>query len=622
MSSSDWALSIDFGTSNTAAAHINPVQGNIEAISLSNDRRSMPSSVYVDSPDDITAGAIALSKAQANPNGFIPSPKRVVGQPAVSIKGYDVEPSALVAAVYAQALERAMRHHNDTKPSKLILTHPEAWSEGEVQVLIDAAAQAGIPREAITTISEPKAAAAYYTRGEELAAGDKIAVFDIGGGTVDIAVLEAMDGGGFTVLAAGGNNTIGGKSFDATIRRWVDQELEQVNPELLDYLRNGAKLHEIHALENAIRGAKELLSETASADITIHAGLHTERLVLTRTELENLIKVPLDRAKQATERTFHTAGITSPDNIKALYLTGGTSRVPALQETLKPLAPLATLDDPKTVVAQGGLAALEPSETPQHTAVPLATAGQDEQSLEPALRKTSGPHDKGKLESPKQALKTAQSIATGSATTTIKPEPGSDAEKKPRWAARETWLAIIPLIVILSIIIVGSIVEGNSRREAQEREQAIQAEAIAEENKWRAKLTGYPSSLLDTLNLAECYEGDDESEIVCPPPASVQSNHGLIVFETAVDLSIYPWRQLNDHMEAILDPGGSGTASDPFTTTEVIHLDNPAYPLQITTIDEDGAVYFFDRLTQCGMRTHAPRDSVTAQVWATEAGLL
>lgn len=355
MSSSDWVLAIDFGTSNTAAAHINPVQGNIEAISLSNDRRSMPSSVYVDSPDDISAGAIALSKAQANPIGFVPSPKRVVPQYAVSIKGYDVEPSALVAAVYTHVIERAVRPHNDTPPARLILTHPEAWSQDEVQVLIDAAVASGIPRDSITTISEPKAAAAYYTRGERLGAGEKIAVFDIGGGTVDIAVLEAVDGGGFAVLAAGGNNTIGGKSFDAAIRRWVDGELEQDNAELLAHLRHNATLRELTSVDESIRLAKEMLSETDVVPITITAGGFSHSLQLTREQFERLISAPIQRAVDATRLTFQTAGVSGPADLKALYLTGGTSRVPLVREALKELAPVASLDDPKLVVAQGAL---------------------------------------------------------------------------------------------------------------------------------------------------------------------------------------------------------------------------------------------------------------------------
>ena len=79
--SNDWILSIDFGTSNTAAAHTNPTRGGVEAVSLSHDRMTMTSSVYIETPDHVDTGDVALNKAEDNPDGFLASPKRVVPQP-------------------------------------------------------------------------------------------------------------------------------------------------------------------------------------------------------------------------------------------------------------------------------------------------------------------------------------------------------------------------------------------------------------------------------------------------------------------------------------------------------------------------------------------------------------
>lgn len=350
LSQNRWILGIDFGTSNTAAAHTNPVKGNIEAVGLSHNRTTMSSAVYVESPARIDVGDVAVNKAASNPAGFIPAPKRVVPQHMVHANGYDIPASAPVAAVFNTVVQRVIREHADQPPAELVLTHPEAWSTNEIQVLIDAASSLRLP-SAITTISEPQAAAHYYTRAHALQPGQHIAVFDFGGGTLDVAVLRATPQGAFEVVSARGDNTLGGKTLDALIRAWVDNELEDRNPELLEYFRTRAPLREHHALEESIRSAKELLSETAAATILVTGGGETERFQLTRAEFEQIIAPALAKAVELTKATLIDAPLT------ALYLTGGSSRIPIVQETLKQFGKVATLDDPKTVVAQGALAA-------------------------------------------------------------------------------------------------------------------------------------------------------------------------------------------------------------------------------------------------------------------------
>lgn len=360
MSNERWTLAIDFGTSNTAAAHTHPLRGSVEAINLAHDRKTMTSAVYIENPEDISTGDVAMNRAEANPSGFLPSPKRVIPQQVFQINGYDIPSSVPVAAVLESVVERASREHNNVRPSELILTHPEAWSDREVQVLLDAAQSLGFNAVTVKTVSEPKAAARYYSSSGALEPGDMIAVFDFGGGTLDIAVLEAQADGSFNVRSARGDNTLGGRTFDAIIRRWVDEQLENDHPEMLHYLRSEAPLTERQALEDSIRRAKELLSEASSASIRVDAGGETVRLQLTREEFEELITPAINRGVTLTREALSAAGVTGPEGLKALYLTGGTSRVPMVQEALKDLGPLATLDDPKTVVAQGAVAAAAP----------------------------------------------------------------------------------------------------------------------------------------------------------------------------------------------------------------------------------------------------------------------
>ena len=365
--SNDWILSIDFGTSNTAAAHTNPTRGGVEAVSLSHDRMTMTSSVYIETPDHVDTGDVALNKAEDNPDGFLAAPKRVVPQQVFQINGYDVPASTPVAAILDSVVKRASREHNNQRPSELVLTHPEAWSDAEVKVLLDAAEKLGLNATTIRTVSEPKAAAQYYSTNSPLEPGDKIAVFDFGGGTLDVAALQVQPDGSFHIIAARGDNTLGGKSFDAFIRRWVDQQLEDDYPEHLEYLRRRAPLSDRHAVEDSIRRAKELLSEHPTATISVPGDGETIRLQLTRSEFEEIIRYPVQRAVDLTRATLADAGINNPTDLKALYLTGGSSRVPLVQEEIKALGPVATLDDPKMVVAQGAISAVGPIVTGLHT---------------------------------------------------------------------------------------------------------------------------------------------------------------------------------------------------------------------------------------------------------------
>lgn len=366
--SNDWILSIDFGTSNTAAAHTNPTRGGVEAVNLSHDRMTMTSSVYIETPDQVDTGDVALNKAEDNPDGFLAAPKRVVPQQVFQINGYDVPASTPVAAILDSVVKRASREHNNQRPSELVLTHPEAWSDAEVKVLLDAAEKLGLNATTIRTVSEPKAAAQYYSTNSPLEPGDKIAVFDFGGGTLDVAALQVQPDGSFHIIAARGDNTLGGKSFDAFIRRWVDQQLEDDHPEHLEYLRRRAPLSDRHAVEDSIRRAKELLSEHPTATISVPGDGETIRLQLTRSEFEEIIRHPVQRAVDLARATLVDAGISNPHDLKALYLTGGSSRVPLVQEEIKALGPVATLDDPKMVVAQGAISAVGPIVTGLHTA--------------------------------------------------------------------------------------------------------------------------------------------------------------------------------------------------------------------------------------------------------------
>ncbi|NUS45822.1 MAG: Hsp70 family protein, partial [Mycobacteriaceae bacterium] len=368
---SGWLLSVDFGTSNTAAAQWDAT-GAASAIALTHTGNLMSSSVFVHETGHIDVGAVALNNATGDPAGFVPGPKRwlTAGQVEFTVRDRTMPASRVVAAVLRTALARAQAQHANTPPDRLVLTHPEGWAPHQIRVLVDAAAEVGVPADRVVTVSEPRAAARYYARSAAVENGSRVAVFDFGGGTLDVAVLAAGPDGVFQVIAAQGDNAMGGRNIDAAVRQWVDRQLAERNPELAAAVAADTSVREQRALEESIRSAKELLSEMPSAGIDVRAGDRQEVLLLSRREFEELFEPQIARAVAVARSTFESVG-----GVRSVYLTGGSSRLPLVHRMAQELGQVATLDDPKTVVAQGALLAV---------AVPVAPRSPDRAQGQPA----------------------------------------------------------------------------------------------------------------------------------------------------------------------------------------------------------------------------------------------
>lgn len=370
-----WVCAIDFGTSNTAAAYVDANRTAIQTLALSHHGNLLSSAVFVNGADQILVGDHALDQAATNPAAFVPAPKRLVGQGVVRVGGIDVSDTAIVGAVLRTVIDHGVRGHNGQPPEQLVLTHPVAWPPEKVRTLVDSAVGLGFPQDRVRTVSEPVAAVEYYTRTAALPAGQRIAVFDFGGGTLDVAVLAATDQHTFTVLGAGGDDRIGGRNLDAVLGRWVDTQLDEYEPDLARYFKaarqtrgrpdqDPAAARALNNLDDSIRRAKELLSETPSATIHAAGGGMQHTVQITRDEFDSIIGDQIDRGILLTRNVFHNAGLTGPQDLQNIYLTGGSSRIPLVHERLKQLGNVATLDDPKTVVVRGALDAVGATQAP------------------------------------------------------------------------------------------------------------------------------------------------------------------------------------------------------------------------------------------------------------------
>lgn len=353
---SAWHLSIDFGTSNTAAAHTPPHSTNVEALALTHRSNIMPSAVFASGPQDsqLLTGDSALSRGRRDPSHLLLSPKRYIDHDNVQLAGQDIPLKSVVGAVIAAALRAGKAQHANQDPATVTLTHPEAWSAHSIDQLKASAARVGIPNDRIRTISEPRAAAVHYASQQQVRPGTHVAVFDFGGGTLDVAVLEAESNGNFRVVAAKGDNSLGGRTVDNLMYRWILDQIDHDDPDRADELR-AAPMSVIHSLESNIREAKEMLSDTSSATISVSTPTGETDLLITREEFNEIISQSVTRAVELTQATLQQAGADTQST--PIYMTGGSSRIPFVQNRLGEVGTVMTLDDPKTVVSRGALVA-------------------------------------------------------------------------------------------------------------------------------------------------------------------------------------------------------------------------------------------------------------------------
>jgi hypothetical protein len=379
-----WWLSVDFGSSNTAAA--TSVGGVVRPLQFRGRGLSMPSAVLW-AESGVLVGWSAERRRVAEPGRFVRAPKGMVtGQPGPVLVGdAQVDPVEVVAAVLRAVWKEALDQHDQRPPERLLLTHPVLWAQAQVEQLAAAAERAGMPREALEFVAEPVAAAQHYAAaGEAVTVGGSVAVFDFGGGTCDVALVERTSAGEYRVLDFDGDPHLGGADFDQLILDWVMAELaERGRQDLLGELAadTDAGLRAKLNLRDEVRDAKENLSTLRQVGIMVSGAGRVEELTLTRRQYDEMIRPRVDRAVGLLTGLLNRAG-TRPGK---LYLTGGSSHTPAVQDAITTSTGItpATLDDPKLVVAEG---ALHTPRTPVTETVPLPEQPRPPQQPEPPRR--------------------------------------------------------------------------------------------------------------------------------------------------------------------------------------------------------------------------------------------
>ncbi|MET8282252.1 Hsp70 family protein [Micromonospora sp. NPDC005174] len=388
-----FALGVDLGTSNTVAVLRWP-DGRTRAL-LMDGQPVSPSAVYADPDGTLHVGWDARRLAQADPARFEANPKRRVDEAGVRLGDRVYLPAELLAAVLAAVGRAAVDTVGFLPPA--VLTCPAAWDEARRQVLADALLRAGWPQAAEHTLAgptppgtrllrEPVAAARYYAQvlHRPVPVGGALAVFDFGGGTLDVAVLrnEGADpwgDSGFRVVADGGLPDLGGLDLDAALVGRVGELLGERHARRWARLvrpADPAQRRDQVRLWDEVRGAKETLSRSTVAPVAVPGVAEAVRL--TREDVERVLTPLLRRAVERAREVIAAAGLR-PDQLAGLFLVGGSSRIPLVGRMLHAELGVAptVLDQPELPVAEGAL-----TDLPLRRALP-AYAGR--QAAAPAL---------------------------------------------------------------------------------------------------------------------------------------------------------------------------------------------------------------------------------------------
>ncbi|CAM3256531.1 Hsp70 family protein [Stackebrandtia soli] len=347
-------LGIDFGTSNTVAI-LRMVDGRVKPL-LFDGSPMLPSAVYLSADGRMLIGRDAERNARMDPARFEPNPKRRIDDGSIFLGDQEIPVPRVMAYVLEQVVAEARRQLGGP-PEAVRMTHPARWGERRRNLLLEAARLAGLPKPQL--IPEPVGAASYFTSvlGTAVPVGRSLAIYDLGGGTFDATVVRRTQAG-FEVLSEEGLPDVGGLDFDHGIVEHLGKTYGVSHAATWSRLMNPTDDKDRRyrrMLYEDVRGAKEMLSRTASADIHLPA-LDVDAH-LTREEFESVARPHLERTIECMERAIRGAR-QSPKDLVGIFLVGGSSRIPmasSLIHTGLGVAP-RTFEQPETVVVEGALA--------------------------------------------------------------------------------------------------------------------------------------------------------------------------------------------------------------------------------------------------------------------------
>ena len=323
-------IGIDLGTTNSCVA----VMEGGEAVVIPNaeGNRTTPSVVAFSKTGERMVGQVAKRQAITNPDRTISSIKREMGSDhRVTVDGKSYTPQE-ISAMILQKLKADAEAYLGQTVSEAVITVPAYFTDSQRQATKDAGRIAGLDVKRI--INEPTAAALAY--GVDKESAQKVMVYDLGGGTFDVSILD-IDDGVIEVLATAGNNRLGGDDFDKCVMDWMAAEFKKT--EGIDL--TGDKVA-MQRLKEAAEKAKIELSGVTSTNINLPyitadaTGPKHLDLTLTRAKFDQLTAHLVEATSGPVKQAMSDAGLSASEIAKVL-LVGGSSRIPAVQDMVKKL---------------------------------------------------------------------------------------------------------------------------------------------------------------------------------------------------------------------------------------------------------------------------------------------
>lgn len=370
-------LGIDAGTTYTAAAVHR--DGRVEIVPLGDRAASIPSVIFLKDDGSVLTGDAAYRRGLAEPERVAFQFKRRVGD-AVSILlgGTPYSAEALMAKLIRWTVDKVSELEGGP-PDTVALTHPANWGEYKLDRLNQAIRMADLA--GAVTLTEPEAAAIHYASNERVEPGSTIAVYDLGGGTFDVAILRKDSAGWHILGSPEGIEQLGGVDVDEAVydhvRRTLPDGFESLDPS------DPATRAAITRLRRECVEAKEALSSDTDVTIAVLLPGTQTQVRLTRSELESMIGPTLEDTVGAMERALRSANVV-PRDVTAVLLVGGSSRIPMVAELVSSAfgQPIAVDTHPKHAIALGAALAATADNLPAGLAAAEVPAGPSSETAE------------------------------------------------------------------------------------------------------------------------------------------------------------------------------------------------------------------------------------------------
>jgi molecular chaperone DnaK len=365
-----YALGVDVGTSFTAAAIWRRDEDKTEAVALGSRMPSVPSVLFVGADGSVLVGEAAERRALTDPDRVVREFKRRIGDDTPLFVGGRPYAAQDLAAMMVRWVVDRVTEREGGSPDRIAVTHPAGWGPFKRDLL--SRALNAIHLNDVTLLAEPEAAAINYAAQQRVEAGTTIAVYDLGGGTFDAAVVRKTDVDSFALLgSADGLQQLGGADFDEAVfshvRALLAAQPGAVQWDTLD-VEDPSVLSGLARLRRECTEAKEALSSDTEVTIPVLLPGASTQVRLVRGEFEEMIRPGLEDTVDVLSRAIRSADVSS-DELGAVLLVGGSSRMPLVSQLVSARlgCPVRVDADPQTTIALGAALSMAPADQPVTT---------------------------------------------------------------------------------------------------------------------------------------------------------------------------------------------------------------------------------------------------------------